>query len=295
METPHNPFKQALVEKRQQIGFWLNVPNTTTAEICAGAGFDWLLIDGEHTTHSLQTIVHQLQTIAAYPGTQAVARVPMGHGHVGEMLIKQYLDMGVQSLLVPMVDTPEQAQAIVRAARYPGPDGLGGVRGVAGGRAARWGRYPRYVHEANDRVCIVVQAETRTSLDNLETIAAVDGVDGIFIGPADLSASMGHRGNSGHPEMQAAMEDAIRRVVRAGKAAGILTPDEAMARRCLEWGATFVAVGIDTVSLVRDTNRLATAFAAGEKAPRSPTSCGPLPPGGVTHLGSGPAMKKETS
>ncbi|WP_028601928.1 aldolase/citrate lyase family protein [Ottowia thiooxydans] len=265
METPLNPFKQALLEKRQQIGFWLNVPNTTTAEICAGAGFDWLLIDGEHTTHSLQTILHQLQTIAAYPGTHPIARMPMGHGHVGEMLIKQYLDLGVQTLLVPMVDTAEQAQAIVRAARYPGPDGSGGIRGVAGGRAARWGRYPRHVHEANDRVCILVQAESRTSIDNLEAIAAVDGVDGVFIGPADLSASMGHRGNAAHPEMQAIMEDAIRRIVRAGKAAGILTPDEAAARRYIEWGATFVAVGIDTLSLARETQRLASAFASSAK------------------------------
>ncbi|MET4577570.1 aldolase/citrate lyase family protein [Ottowia thiooxydans] len=261
METPINPFKQALLEKRQQIGFWLNVPNTTTAEICAGAGFDWLLIDGEHTTHSLQTILHQLQTIAAYPGTHAIARMPMGHGHVGEMLIKQYLDLGVQTLLVPMVDTAEQAEAIVRAARYPGPDGFGGIRGVAGGRAARWGRYPRHVHEANDRVCLLLQVESRTSLDNLEAIAAVDGVDGIFIGPADLSASMGHRGHPAHPDMQAIMEDTIRRIVRAGKAAGILTPDEAAARRYMEWGATFVAVGIDTLSLARETNRLAAAFA----------------------------------
>lgn len=266
METPLNPFKQALLEKRPQIGFWLNVPSTTTAEICAGAGFDWLLIDGEHTTHSLQTILHQLQTIAAYPGTHAIARMPMGHGHVGEMLIKQYLDLGVQTLLVPMVDTPEQAQAIVRAARYPGPDGLGGIRGVAGGRAARWGRYPRHVHEANDRVCILVQAESRTSINNLEAIAAVDGVDGVFIGPADLSASMGHRGNAAHPEMQTIMEDAIRRIVRAGKAAGILTPDEAAARRYIEWGATFVAVGIDTLSLARETSRLAAAFAPPTKS-----------------------------
>lgn len=260
METPINPFKQALLEKRQQIGYWLNVPNTTTAEICASAGFDWLLIDGEHTSHSLQTILHQLQTIAAYPRTHAVARLPMGHGHAGEMLIKQYLDLGVQTLLVPMVDTPEQAAAVVRAARYPGPDGFGGIRGMAGGRASRWGRYSRYVHEANDRVCILVQAESRTSLENLEAIAAVEGVDGVFIGPADLSASMGHRGNPGHPEMQTTMESTIRRIVQAGKAAGILSPDDALARRYLEWGATFVAVGLDTVSLARDVNRLATAF-----------------------------------
>ena len=262
METPLNPFKQALHEKRRQIGFWLNLPNTTVAEIAAGAGFDWLLIDGEHTYHSLETILHQLQTIAAYPRTHAIARLPMGHGHVGEMLIKQYLDLGVQTLLVPMVDTPEQAAAIVRAARYPGGGGAGGIRGMAGGRAARWGRYPKYVHQANDRVCILVQAETRTALDNLEAIAAVDGVDGIFIGPADLSASMGHRGNPAHPEMQAIMEDATRRIVRAGKAAGNLSPDEATARRYLDWGARFVAVGLDTNVLARETTRLANAFRA---------------------------------
>lgn len=260
METPINPLKQALAEKRRQIGFWLNLPNTTVAEIAAGAGFDWLLIDGEHTYHSLETILHQLQTIAAYPRTHAIARLPMGHGHVGEMLIKQYLDLGVQTLLVPMVDTPEQAQAIVRAARYPGEGGSGGIRGMAGARAARWGRHPQYVHEANDRLCILVQAETRTALGNLEAIAAVDGVDGIFIGPADLSASMGHRGNPAHPEMQAIMEDATRRIVRAGKAAGNLATDPATARRYLDWGATFVAVGLDTNVLARETRALASQF-----------------------------------
>ena len=260
MQTPKNLFKQALADKQPQTGLWLSLASPYTAEICAGAGFDWLLIDGEHAPNDVPSILAQLQALAAYPGTHPVTRVPMGHGKIGEMLIKQYLDVGVQTLLVPMVDTPEQAQAIVRAARYPGADGLGGIRGVAGGRAARWGRYPRYVHEANDRLCILVQAETRTALENLEAIAEVDGVDGIFIGPADLSASMGHRGNPGHPEMQALMEDATRRIVRAGKAAGNLTPDEVTARRYLEWGATFVAVGLDTVTLARETSRLASAF-----------------------------------
>ena len=260
MQTPLNPFKQALHDKRPQIGYWLNLPNTTVGEIAAGAGFDWLLIDGEHTSHSLQSILYQLQAIAAYPSAHAIARLPMGHGHVGEMLIKQYLDLGVQTLLVPMVDTAEQAAAIVRAARYPNGDGSGGIRGMAGGRAARWGRHPRYVHEANDRLCVLVQAETRTAIDNLEAIADVEGVDGVFIGPADLSASMGHRGNPGHPEMVALFEQATRRIVATGKAAGTLAVDEAMARRYLDWGATFVAVGLDTVSLARETTRLAKAF-----------------------------------
>lgn len=257
-----NPFKQALRERRPQIGFWLNLPSTSVAEIAAGAGFDWLLVDGEHTEHGLQTILHQLQAIAAYPGVHAIARLPMGHGHVGEMLIKQYLDLGLQTLLVPLVDTAEQAAAIVRAARYPDPDGSGGRRGMAYGRAARWGRDPRYVHEANEQLCILVQAETRTALDNLEAIAAVDGVDGIFIGPADLSASLGHRGDPAHPEMLAIMEDATRRIVRAGKAAGNISADPDMAQRYLDWGASFVAVGLDTDVLARQTTALASRFNA---------------------------------
>lgn len=260
MQTPPNLFKQALLEKRPQIGYWLNLTNTSVAEIAAGAGFDWLLIDGEHTSHGLESVLAQLQAIAAYPGVNAVARIPMGHGHLGQMLIKQYLDLGASTLLVPMVDTPEQAAAVVRAARYPGEGGLGGSRGVARGRAARWGRYANYLDEANDRVCVIVQAETCTAIDNLEAIAAVDGVDGVFVGPADLSASMGYRGNPGHPEMLAVIEQAFARIVRAGKAAGCLAADEAVARRYLQWGASFVAVGLDTVTLARETTRLANAF-----------------------------------
>ncbi len=191
-----------------------------------------------------------------------IARVPLGHGDGGTALIKQYLDIGVQTLLVPMVDTAEQAKAIVRAMRYP-PHG---IRGMGGARASGWGRYPAYAKEANDRVCLLVQAESREALANLDAIAAVDGVDGVFIGPADLSASMGHLGNSGHPEVQAAIEDAIARINRAGKAAGILTPDEALAKRYLELGALFVAVGLDTNLLVRHTTALAARFKSGTAA-----------------------------
>ncbi len=263
METPRNPFKQALQEKRAQIGFWLTLAHPVTTEICAGAGFDWVLIDGEHAPNDLQSMLAQLQVVAGYPATHPIVRIPMGHGHVGQMLIKQVLDLGVQTLLVPMVDTPEQAAAVVRAARYPDAQGHGGIRGIGGARASRWGRYPRYLHEANDRLCILVQAETATALDNIEAIAAVDGVDGIFIGPADLSASMGYLGNPSHPDMQAAMADAIRRIVATGKAAGHLSPDEALARRYLELGATFVAVGLDMTVLARGTSALAASFKPG--------------------------------
>lgn len=271
MQTPVNPFKQALAERRPQIGLWQGLASAYTAEICAGAGFDWLLIDGEHTPNDLTSVLQQAQAIAAYPGTHAIARVPMGHGHVGQMLIKQYLDLGVQTLLVPMVDTPEQAREIVRSMRYP-PDG---VRGMGGARASRWGRYPNYPKEANAQVCLLVQVETRQALDNLDAIAALDGVDGVFIGPSDLSASLGHVGNAAHPEVQDAIESAIARINAAGKAAGILTADEAQARRYLELGALFVAVGLDTNLLARATAALAAKFKSGATAPAAPRGGNP--------------------
>jgi 4-hydroxy-2-oxoheptanedioate aldolase len=262
MQSPVNSFKQALQQKRPQIGLWLGLADPYVTEICAGAGFDWLLIDGEHAPNDLRSILQQAQVIAGYPGSQPVARVPVGHGHAGTTIIKQYLDLGIQTLLVPMVDTAQQAADLVRAMRYP-PDG---IRGMAGARASRWGRYPNYAKEANDQVCLLVQAESREALNNLEAIAAVDGVDGIFIGPADLSASLGHVNNPGHPEVEAAIVGALGRITRAGKAAGILTTDDALARRYLELGATFVAVGLDSNLLARATSQLAAKFKTGAAA-----------------------------
>lgn len=269
MQTPTNPFKQALAARGVQIGLWLGLANPYSAEICAGAGFDWLLIDGEHAPNSLKELLAQAQAIAAYPGSHAIARVPVGD----TALIKQYLDIGLQTLLVPMVDTPEQAAQLVRACRYPQDDdvmGQGGMRGMAGARASRWGRYPNYAKEANAQVCLLVQAETRAALAQLDAIAATPGVDGVFIGPADLSASLGHVGNPGHPEVQAAIEDAIRRILRAGKAPGILTTDEAQARHYLALGAVFVAVGLDTQILARQTSALAARFKADAPAVPAP-------------------------
>ncbi|WP_374663933.1 4-hydroxy-2-oxoheptanedioate aldolase [Ramlibacter sp.] len=268
MQTPVNPFKQALAEKRAQIGLWLGLADHYTTEICAGAGFDWLLIDGEHSPNDLRTILQQAQVIAAYPASHAIARVPMGHGMVGQALIKQYLDLGVQTLLVPMVDTPEQARELVRCMRYP-PDG---IRGMGGARASRWGRIPQYAKEANAQVCLLVQAETREAIANLDAIAATPGVDGVFIGPADLSAAMGHVGNPAHPEVQATIEDAIRRIIAAGKGAGILTTDETQARHYLALGATFVAVGLDTNLLMRATTELARKFKGAPAAPQGKTT-----------------------
>ena len=262
MTTPLNSFKQALVDKRPQIGLWLGLADAYSAELCAGAGFDWLLIDGEHAPNDLRSILGQLQAVAPY-ASHPVARIPVGAGHVGTTLVKQYLDLGVQTLLVPMVDTPEQAADLVRAMRYP-PQG---IRGMAGARASSWGRNPAYVHEANAQVCLLVQAETALSLRHLDAIAGVEGVDGVFIGPADLSASMGHAGNPGHPEVRAAIDNAIVRTVDAGKAAGILATDERLARHYLELGATFVAVGLDTNLLVTATSALAARFKSGVALP----------------------------
>ncbi len=258
MQTPTNLFKQALRERCPQIGLWMGLANDYTAEICALAGFDWLVIDGEHAPNDLGSILGQLKTLAAYPGSHAVARVPVGD----TALIKQYLDLGAQNILVPMVDTPEQAAQLVQAMRYPQDDGHGGVRGMAGARASRWGHYADYYKRANEEVFPIVQVESRQGLNNLDAIAATPGVDGVFIGPADLSASMGHVGNAAHPEVQAAIEGAIARILKAGKAPGILTADEALAKRYLALGATFVAVGLDTQILMRQTTALAARFKA---------------------------------
>ncbi len=261
MQTPRNEFKHALREGRPQIGLWMGLASAYTAEICALAGFDWLVIDGEHAPNDLRSIQAQLQTVAAYPGSHAVTRVPVGE----TALIKQYLDLGAQNILVPMVDTPEQAAQLVQAMRYPQDDGLGGIRGMAGARASRWGHYTDYFKRANEEVCLLVQVESRLALQNLDAIAATPGVDGVFIGPADLSASMGHVGNAAHPEVQAAIAEAIARILRAGKAPGILTPDRALAAHYLGLGAVFVAVGLDTQILMRQTADLAAHFKAAVK------------------------------
>ena len=263
MQLPVNPFKQALADKRVQIGLWVGLGDSYTTEICAGAGFDWLLLDGEHSPNDLRSLLQQAQAVAAYPASHAIARVPVGHGHAGTTLIKQYLDLGIQTLLVPMVDTAPEAAALVRAMRYPPL----GIRGMGGARASRWGRIAAYPKEANNQVCLLVQAESQAALDNLDAIAATEGVDGIFIGPADLSASLGHVGNPMHADVQAAIEDAVRRINKAGKAAGILTPDEALARRYLDMGFLFVAVGLDNNLLAKHTSALAARFKPELNAP----------------------------
>jgi len=249
----HNDFKQALARGDRRIGLWLSLAQSYSSEICASAGFQWLLIDGEHAPNDLRSTLAQMQAVAPYPA-HAVVRLPQGE----PTLVKQYLDIGARNLLVPMVDTPEQARALVAATRYP-PEGVRGVA-PAVARAAGWGLDADYTRTANDGICLLVQAETRLALSNLDEICAVPGVDGVFVGPGDLAASLGHLGNTGHPEVQSAIESAIRRIVALGKAAGIVTSDTQLARRYLELGATFVAVGIDVTLLASTTRRLAVDF-----------------------------------
>ncbi len=251
-----NPFKTALAQNQPQIGLWLSLAQPYTAELCATAGFQWLLIDGEHGPNDVRSMLAQLQAVAPYPA-QPVVRAVEG----STALVKQLLDIGARNLLIPMVDTAEQARALVAATRYP-PQGVRGV-GAGVARASRWSAQADYLQTADEGICLLVQAETTTALKNLAAICDVDGVDGVFIGPADLSSSMGHRGNPGHPEVQAAIDNAIRTIRARGKAAGTLTGDAALARHYLDIGATFVAVGIDVVLLAQGARRLANDFGVG--------------------------------
>ncbi|MDH1633145.1 4-hydroxy-2-oxoheptanedioate aldolase [Pseudomonas mosselii] len=259
MDMPINTFKQRLRAGQAQIGLWLGLADPYCAELAANAGFDWLLLDGEHAPNDLRSLLGQLQAVAPYPA-QPIVRAVIGD----TALIKQLLDIGAQTLLVPMVESAEQARQLVRAMRYP-PHGVRGV-GSALARASRWNSLPNYLDQADEQMCLLVQVENREGLANLDAICAVEGVDGVFIGPADLSAAMGHRGNPGHPEVQAAIDDAIVRIGRAGKAAGILSADEALARRYIELGAAFVAVGVDTTVLMRGLQTLAGKFKEGAAA-----------------------------
>ena len=253
MRTPDNTFKKALAAGDLRVGLWVALADGYAAELCATCGFDWLLIDGEHAPNDLRSTLAALQSVAAYPA-HPVVRIP----RADDALIKQVLDIGATTVMVPMVESADQARQLVRAMRYP-PHGIRGVgSGIA--RSARWSQYGNYLHEANERVCLLVQVETREALSQVGDIAAVEGVDGVFIGPADLAASFGLLGQPTHPEVKAAIEEGIRAIANAGKAPGILCADEALARRYIDVGARFVAVGVDTSLLVKAATALAGRF-----------------------------------
>lgn len=253
MQIPSNTFLHALRAQQAQIGLWVGLADANVAEALAPCGFDWLLIDAEHAPNDVRSVLQQLRATAPYPVHSIVRPV---EGDVA--LVKQYLDIGAQTLLVPMVDTPEQARLMARAMRYP-PQGIRGV-GAALARASRWTQVDNYLAHADAEMCLLVQAESTTALQNLPAIAAVEGVDGVFFGPADLAASMGLRGQPGHPEVQKAILQGIATVRAAGKAPGILATDPQLAQSYLDAGALFVAVGVDTLLLVKAATELARRF-----------------------------------
>lgn len=250
-----NPFKNKLGQG-VQIGCWQALGSPYTAEICAGAGFDWLLFDGEHGPIDVVQTVGLLQAVAPYP-VEPIVRLPSGD----PVLIKRYLDIGARTLLIPMVTSEAEAVRLARAMRYP-PDGTRGV-GAGLARASRWLRTPDYLKTAHLDQCLILQVENRDGLAALDGIAGTEGVDAVFIGPADLAADLGHLGNPLHSEVQAAVETAFSAIKRAGKAIGILASDEASARRYIEQGADFVGVGTDISLLARGAEALARTYKDG--------------------------------
>lgn len=261
--TPANRFKQRLAAGEQQIGLWSVLGDGFVAELLAGCGYDWLLIDAEHGPNDLRSVLDQLQGVAAASSllgelagelSQPVVRLPDDN----PTLIKQYLDIGVQNLLVPMVDTPEQAAAIVRAVRYP-PHG---VRGMGSGiaRSSRWGRLTDYVRTSGDGICVVVQIETRRALANIEAIAATEGIDGVFFGPADLAADMGFPEQRSHPHVVEAIRSGLGAVRRAEKPAGMMLTDVQQMQGWLREGISFAGVGVDSSLLTKAADDLLSRF-----------------------------------
>ena len=255
MELPVNRFKRAILAGQPQIGLWVALGNAYCAELVAAAGFDWLLVDAEHGPNDVLTALGQLQAIAPYP-SQAVVRPPVGD----PVLIKRYLDIGAQSLLVPMVDTAEHARELAASTRYA-PQGIRGMATMT--RAARWTRVDDYVQRAREEICLIPQIETLKGLENLDAIAGTDGVDAVFVGPVDLSAAMGYVGQATHPAVVAEVERAIRRIQAAGKPAGILSVDEAYARQYLAMGCIFAAVGVVAVVFAKTLDALRNRFLGG--------------------------------
>lgn len=254
MELPRNAFKHALAAGQTQIGLWCSLCSNITVDVVSDSGFDWLLLDTEHSPNELPAVLTQLQ--AARGGTATPIVRPASNDPVE---IKRLLDIGAPGLLIPYVQSVEEARLAVAATRYP-PAGFRGVTGS--GRASRYGRVPGYIGKAEGEISVLLQVETREAMSELEAIASVDGVDGIFIGPADLSTSYGHQGNWANEEMQAVLKDAVDRLTALGKPAGILTANEEEARRFIAWGYRFVAVGADLGLLRNAADALVRRFKA---------------------------------
>ncbi|WP_205669595.1 2-keto-3-deoxy-L-rhamnonate aldolase [Acinetobacter sp. MB5] len=235
-----NNFKKALEAGEVQYGLWLSTTSSYMAEIAATSNYDWCLIDGEHAPNTIQNIYTQLQAIAPYK-THPIVRVLEGT----QANIKQALDAGAQTLLIPMVDSAEQALQVLKATQYP-PQGSRGV-GASVARASRWGRIQNYMQNVSDDLCILIQVESYTAIQNIDEILEVEGIDGVFIGPADLSASLGYPDNPGHEKVQQIIEQTVQKIIASGKVAGFLAPSPDMAKKAIEWGVKFIAIGVDTM------------------------------------------------
>ena len=253
MPAPKNRFKEALKSGRQTVGCWLGLADPYAAEISATAGFDWYLIDGEHAPNDLRSIMGQLQVLAGFDAP-ALVRPPIGSTH----RLKQILDVGCQTVLIPMIESGDQAAETVRAVRYP-PHGVRGV-GSALARASGFSGIPDYLTTANDEICVIVQIENKAGLDALDDILAVEGVDGVFIGPSDLSADLGHIGQPGATEVVVAIDTALAKIAASDKASGIMSLDPAAAKAYLARGVDFVAVGIDVTIMAKAMRAVAAEF-----------------------------------
>lgn len=252
MTTRKNTFKSALVAGELQVGLWASSCSNIIVEVLANSGADWILLDTEHSPNEISNLVAQLQAMQNKTSS-AIVRPAWND----KVLIKRILDLGAQTLLIPFVQNADEATAAVAATRYP-PDG---IRGVAGStRASDYGRNKDYLHTANDEIAVIVQIETGAALQEIEAIAAVPGVDAVFIGPSDLSASLGHINNAEHEDVQAAIKTAIEKLQSVGKPGGILAFNPEHAKRYIDWGFQFVAVGSDLSLLVKNSDALVNQF-----------------------------------
>ena len=253
MPAPVNRLKLRLAAGETVFGSWLGMADPYAAEMAATCGFDWLLIDGEHAPNDLRSTMAQLAVIEPSSSLPVVRLRDDDPAR-----IKQVLDAGAQSLMIPMIETADQALRALRATRYP-PEGIRGI-GSSLARASRFSAIPDYLKTANDQICLILQVESRAGLSALDDILAIDGIDCVFIGPADLAADMGHLGNAGHPEVRAAVLDALAHIAASGKAAGMLSTEEGFIADCVQAGARFVGVGIDVVAYVGAMRTLARKY-----------------------------------
>ncbi|MEL7121393.1 MAG: HpcH/HpaI aldolase/citrate lyase family protein [Bacteroidota bacterium] len=244
-----NQLKKQLLSGQKSYGIWHGIPNSYIAELCAGAGFDWVCIDGEHGPFDFNQVIQNLQAIQLH-SSSAVVRVPTAD----PVIIKQVLELGAQNIVIPMIESAEQAELMVKAMLYP-PEGIRGI-GAGFARAAQWGRVDDYLHMANEQMCCICQVETVKGVEALDEMLKVEGLDVIFIGPADLAASMGYLGQAAHPEVVQLIIDCIKKIVKARKSAGFLTSHKPSIQAFIDAGAKMIGVGADATLFADATQQV---------------------------------------